>query len=209
MFPTLAVVLPSTLPMIEAARKRATYEDVLAVDPRKVAQVVDGVLYTQPRPSLLHAQVTTELTSTLNPPFRHGRGGPGGWIFLIEPELHLGPEPDILVPDLAGWRRSRMPRVPAQPYHTLAPDWLAEVLSPSTARFDRGLKLPVYASEGVGHAWLLDPIARTVEVLRLDGVGYRLVGTWGGDEDARLEPFEDVTIELRSLWDAADGEPSA
>lgn len=193
--------------MIEAARKRATYDDVLAADPRQVAEVVDGVLYTQPRPSLLHAQVTTELTSSLNPAFRHGRGGPGGWIFLIEPELHLGGEPDILVPDLAGWRTSRMPRVPAAPYLTLAPDWLAEVLSPSTARLDRGAKLPIYAREGVGHTWLIDPVARTVEVLRLDGAGYRLVGTWG-DETARIEPFADVTLELRLLWDAMVTGPS-
>lgn len=192
--------------MTEAAHRRATYEDVLAAHARRVAEVVDGVLYTQPRPSLLHAQVTTELTSSLNPPYRHGRGGPGGWIFLIEPELHLGVEPDILVPDLAGWRTARMPRVPARPYHTLAPDWVAEVLSPSTARFDRGAKLPVYAREGVGHVWLLDPMARTVEVLRLDGAGYRLVGTWGGDDTARLEPFADVTFELRLLWDEAEAQ---
>lgn len=187
--------------MTQAARKRATYEDVLAADPRQIAEVIDGVLYTQPRPSLRHAQVTTELTSSLNPPFRHGRGGPGGWIFLMEPELHLGVEPDILVPDLAAWRTSRMAQVPAEPYLALAPDWVAEVLSPSTARIDRGIKLPVYAREGVGHAWLLDPAARTVEVLRLDGAGYRLVGTWGGNETVRLEPFSDVMLELQVLWE--------
>lgn len=194
--------------MTEAARKRATYADVLAADARQVAEVVDGILYTQPRPSLLHAQVTTELTSSLNPPFRHGRGGPGGWIFLVEPELHLGLEPDILVPDLAAWRTSRMPQVPAEPYLALAPDWVAEVLSPSTARIDRGVKLPVYAREGVGQAWLLDPTAQTVEVLRLDGSGYRLVGTWGGNESARLEPFADMIFELRLLWDTGTRGPS-
>lgn len=195
--------------MTQTARKRATYEDVLAADPRLVAQVLDGVLYTQPRPSLRHAQVTTELTSSLNPPFRHGRGGPGGWIFLIEPELHLGVEPDILVPDLAAWRTSRMAEVPAEPYLALAPDWVAEVLSPSTARIDRGVKLPIYAREGVGHAWLLDPAAQTVEVLRLDGTGYRLVGTWGGRETARLEPFVDVMFELRLLWETASDDASS
>lgn len=187
--------------MVDAAHRRATYEDVLAVDTPLVAELVDGVLHTQPRPSLLHAQVTTELAAGLNPAFRHGRGGPGGWIFLVEPELHLGVEPDIVVPDIAGWRTTRMPRVPAQPYHTLAPDWLAEVLSPSTARFDRGAKLPVYAREGVAHVWLVDPSARTLEVLRLDGDGDRLVGTWGDDETALLEPFAAVPFELRVLWD--------
>lgn len=195
--------------MTHTARKRATYEDVLAADPRQVAEVIDGVLYTQPRPSLRHAQVTTELASSLNPPFRHGRGGPGGWIFLIEPELHLGVELDILVPDLAAWRTSRMAQVPAEPYLALAPDWVAEVLSPSTARIDRGVKLPIYAREGVGHAWLLDPAAQTVEVLRLDGTGYRLVGTWGGRETARLEPFVDVMFELRLLWETASDDVSS
>lgn len=127
----------------------------------------------------------------------------------MEPELHLGVEPDILVPDLAAWRTSRMPRVPAEPYLALAPDWVAEVLSPSTARVDRGVKLPVYAREGVGHAWLLDPAARTAEVLRLDGAGYRLVGTWGGNETVRLEPFSDVMLELRVLWETASDDASA
>lgn len=126
----------------------------------------------------------------------------------MEPELHLGVEPDILVPDLAAWRTSRMPRVPAEPYLALAPDWVAEVLSPSTARIDRGVKLPVYAREGVGHAWLLDPAAQTVEVLRLDGTGYRLVGTWGGRETTRLEPFVDVLLELHLLWDALPDDPT-
>lgn len=189
--------------MVDAATRRAGYEDVLAVDARLIAEVIDGVLHTQPRPSLLHAQVTTELTSCLNPAFRHGRGGPGGWIFLMEPELHLGVEPDIVVPDIAGWRTSRMPRVPAEPYLTLAPDWLAEVLSPSTMRIDRVIKLPVYAQRGVGHVWLIDPVARTLEVLRLDGGGYRIVGAWGGEAAVALEPFAEVTIELGVLWDAS------
>lgn len=187
-------------PMTEAARKRATYEDVLAADPRMIAEVLDGTLYTQPRPALPHAQVASELAYELIGPFRHGRGGPGGWHILVEPELHLGPEPDILVPDLAGWRRSRMPRVSKEPFETLPPDWAAEILSPSTTRVDRSVKLPIYQREKVGHVWLVDPLAMTIEVLRLDGDGYRLLGVQAGRGIARLEPFEAIELDLTALW---------
>ena len=186
--------------MTAAARKRASYQDVLAADPRTIAEVVDGVLYTQPRPALGHAQVASELTYRLIGPFRHGRGGPGGRHILVEPELHLGPEPDILVPDLAGWRTSRMPRVTNRAFETLPPDWVAEILSPSTSRVDRSLKLPVYQRERVPHVWLVDPQAMTIEVLRLDGASYRLLGVHADDAHARLEPFDEVELDVASLW---------
>jgi Uma2 family endonuclease len=194
--------------MTAVARRRARYDDVLAADPRCIAEVVDGVLYTQPRPALGHAQVASELTYRLIGPFRHGRGGPGGWHILVEPELHLGLEPDIVVPDLAGWRTSRMPRVSNRPFETLPPDWVAEILSPSTTRVDRGVKLPVYQRERVLHVWLLDPQAMTVEVLRLDGESYRLLGVHTGEAPARLEPFEAIELEVASLWLEDDVTPS-
>lgn len=193
--------------MNEAARKRATYEDVLAADPHMVAEVLHGVLHLQPRPALRHAKVASELVYELIGPFRRGRGGPGGWHILVEPEVHLGPEPDILVPDLAGWRTSRMPRVSEGAYETLPPDWVAEILSPSTTRVDRSEKLPIYRREQVPHVWLIDPHARTIEVLRLDGEGYRLVGVFAGEAKARLEPFEAVELDIDSLW-LPPGEPS-
>jgi Uma2 family endonuclease len=186
--------------MTAAARKRASYEDILAADPRVIAEIVDGVLYTQPRPALGHALVASELTYRLIGPFRHGRGGPGGWHILVEPELHLGPEPDILVPDLAGWRTSRMPRVSNRAFETLAPDWVAEILSPSTSRIDRSMKLPVYLRERVPHVWLLDPQAMTIEVLRLDGGSYRLLGVHTDDDRARLEPFDEIELDCATLW---------
>jgi Uma2 family endonuclease len=125
-------------------------------------------------------------------------GRPGGWILLDEPELHF--HGDILAPDLAGWRRERMPELPDAAAFELAPDWVCEVLSPSTSALDRADKLPIYAREGVRHAWLVDPIARTLEVLRLEGANWLLVGTWSGDVDVRAEPFDAIELELGVLW---------
>src|ERR1700690_1278142 len=152
--------------MGDPAKRRATYEDLLAVPDRRVAEIIDGVLVTMPRPAALHAWASSSLGGELHGPFMRGRGGPGGWILLDEPELHL--HGDVLVPDLAGWRRERMPELPDAPAFELAPDWVCEVLSPSTAATDRAQKMPIYAREGVGHAWLVGPIARTPEDCRLE-----------------------------------------
>jgi Uma2 family endonuclease len=190
--------------MGESAHRRATYEDLLAVPHDEVAELIGGELHTSPRRSPPHALATTVLGEELGPPFRRGRGGPGGWIFLFEPELHLG-EDDVLVPDLAGWRKERLPNIPDdQPYLTLAPDFVCEVLSPSTQRRDRVQKLPLYRREGVGHVWLIDPAARTLEVYRLDGESFRLVDTFAGTEPIRAEPFEAIAFDLGALW----GEPA-
>jgi Uma2 family endonuclease len=134
---------------------------------------------------------------------RRGRGGPGGWLILDEPELHWAA--DIVVPDVAGWRRERPPAVPDAAFVELAPDWACEVLSPSTAHLDRRLKVPLYAREGVPWVGLVDPLARYVDVLRLDGTSYRLLGTFGPSENARLEPFEAIELELSALWPSPRG----
>ncbi len=183
----------------DPARNRATYEDLLKVDSNKVAEIIDGVLRTSPRPAARHTNAASVLGEELGPPFRRGRGGPGGWVILDEPELHLAA--DILVPDLAGWRRENMPEIPDEPFFTLAPDWACEVLSPSTEAVDRADKLPIYAREGVGHAWLVDPIAQTLEVLRLDGDTYRLVATWRESARVRAEPFDAIELDLALLWE--------
>ncbi len=177
---------------------RASYQDVLDADPNLIAEAIDGVLYTQPRPSGPHTEAASVLAMDLGNPFHRGRGGPGGWILLHEPELHLGD--DILVPDLAAWRRERLPEVPDAPFFELAPDWVCEVLSESTARHDRQRKRPIYARERVGHLWLVDPMVRIVEVFRLDGPSYRSVATYGEDDVVRLEPFDAVELELAALW---------
>jgi len=208
--------------VVASPKPKATYADVLATPERLVAEVLFGVLYTHPRPARAHTRAASRLGAEIDGPFDRGRGGPGGWIILDEPELHFGrsPDEDIVVPDLAGWRRVRMPDVGEGAYFTLAPDWVCEVLSPTTAAVDRTEKMRIYAREGVQHAWLLDPIAKTLEVYRLPrrssprtkkAKGKRrpamsrarewvLVDVWRGDAKVRAEPFDAVPLELASLW---------
>jgi Uma2 family endonuclease len=184
----------------DPAVKRATYEDVLNAPEHKVAEVIDGVLSTHPRPAFPHAQAASTLGEELGPPFKRGKGGPGGWIILAEPELHLGTEPDILVPDLAGWRRETMPVMPDAPFTTVRPDWVCEVLSPGTQRHDRHTKMPVYRREGVTHVWLIEPLERTLEVYFLDGATYRLLATHADAEQVRVPPFDAIVLDLAVLW---------
>lgn len=186
--------------MADAARRRATYQDVLDAPPHTVAEVIAGTLYTHPRPRTRHARASSRLGDLLGGPFDRGLDGPGGWVILDEPELHLGRDPDIVVPDLAGWRRQTIPELPDEPYLTVRPDWVCEILSPTTERVDRADKIPVYSREGVGHVWLIDPEVRTLEVLRLDGETYRLMQTLRDDSVSRVEPFEAIELELGALW---------
>jgi Uma2 family endonuclease len=184
--------------MPDPARKRATYQDVIDAPEHQVAEVVDGELYLSPRPAAPHAVASSRIGGLMSGPFDFGRGGPGGWWILDEPELHFGE--DVLVPDIAGWRRDRMPAVPPVAYFELAPDWVCEVVSPKTGRLDRMRKLPVYAREQVAHAWLVDPLQRTVEVFRLDGGRWVLINVFGDDQVARLEPFDAMEIDLLDVW---------
>jgi Uma2 family endonuclease len=212
--------------VVASPKAKATYADVLAAPAHVVAEVLFGVLYTHSRPAAPHTRASSRLGAELDGPFDRGRGGPGGWIILDEPELHFGkaPDEDIIVPDLAGWRRERMPSIADVAFFTLAPDWVCEVLSPSTAPIDRTEKMHIYAREGVRHAWLVDPIAKTLEVFRLaratprakakskgktkrapararSGSGdWVLVDVWRGDAKVRAEPFDAVPLELGALW---------
>ena len=163
-----------------------------------VAEIVDGELFASPRPRPRHSVATSVLGAELNAPFHLGRGGPGGWWILFEPELHFGE--DVLVPDIAGWRRDRLPEIPDEAHFTLPPDWICEVLSPHNERHDRVRKLPVYARAGVAHAWLVDPLARTVEVLQLHAGQWMAVRTYRHDEALRAEPFTAAEIDLLALW---------
>jgi Uma2 family endonuclease len=184
--------------MGDPAKRRATYEDLLAVPKHLVAEIINGTLVTMPRPASLHARASSRLGAELDGPFDRGRGGPGGWILLDEPELHL--HGDVLVPDLAGWRRERMPELPDASAFELAPDWICEVLSPSTAATDRAEKLPIYAREQVGHVWLVDPIAKTLEACHLESGRWVLLGAWRDDTKVRAAPFEAFELELAGLW---------
>jgi len=184
--------------MGEPAQRRATYTELQRVPVHLVAELIEGVLHTHPRPASLHAQATTTLGEELGPPFKRGKGGPGGWILLDEPELHL--DENVLVPDMAGWRRETMPELPEVAHFELRPDWVCEAISPRTGQHDRVRKMPLYARHGVTHVWIVDPAARTLEVYRLDGETYRLIATHGGDEQLRAEPFDAIELELGALW---------
>ena len=176
----------------------ATYQDVLDAPPNMVAEVVYGTLYTHPRPAMPHAWASSGLGSKLGEPFNFGRGGPGGWWIVFEPELHLGE--DIVVPDIAGWRHTRMPEFPRTAFCTLAPDWACEVLSPSTRALDRGAKQSIYAREGVAHLWLVDPDACKLEALELREGRWILLTTLSGDAAVSLPPFDAITFSLGDLW---------
>jgi Uma2 family endonuclease len=181
-------------------RRRATYEDLFSLPDHVVGEIIEGELYASPRPASPHAFAVSAIGQDLGPLSRlpGGARGPGGWWILDEPELHFGA--DILVPDLAGWRQERMPTVPNVAYFELAPDWTCEAISPSTGRLDRVRKMPIYARKGVQVLWLVDPSTHTLEVYRLVDAHWVVLRTLGGDDVARIEPFEEIEIEVGRWW---------
>jgi Uma2 family endonuclease len=164
-----------------------------------IGELIDGELVTQPRPAAPHARAASRLGMEVGNPFDRGKGGPGGWIILDEPELHL--HGDALVPDLAGWRRERMPELPEVAAFELAPDWVCEVLSASTQRWDRVRKMRVYAREQVSHVWLVDPVAQTLEVYTWSGSAWVRSQVAEGGEKLRATPFEAIELDLALLWE--------
>jgi len=186
--------------MKKPPKKPATYEDLVALPETMVGEIIDGELFASPRPAFGHARVASVLGAELGGPFDRGRGGPGGWWILDEVELHLGS--DVLVPDIAGWRRSKMinPPAPTEPFVTVAPDWICEVPSPSTETIDRARKLNIYAREHVTNTWLINPLAKTLEVMRLEKGKWVLQGVFREAEKVRAEPFEAIELELSALW---------
>jgi len=179
-------------------KKGATYDDLVAVPEHYVAEMFDGELYASPRPAFPHARAATALAAKLGGPFDFNRSGPGGWFLLIEPELHFGN--DVVVPDIAGWRRERLPAIPNVAYSTLAPDWICEVVSPSTEDIDRGMKLHIYARESVAHAWLVDPLRQSLEVLALESGNLERIEEHRGGANVRARPFDTIELELSALW---------
>lgn len=189
------------------AMRAATYEDLLKVPDSLVAEIIEGELYATPRPAVPHAVAASVLGSELGSPFQQGRGGPGGWWILDEPELHLGA--DVLVPDLAGWRRERLPALPNAPAITAVPDWICEILSPSTEALDRVPKLRIYAREGVRNVWFVNPRTQTLEILRLESGAWMLLSTHDGDASVRAEPFDALPLDLFRLWGRSAPESSS
>lgn len=187
------------LKMSDPARKLPTYADVLAAPEHMVAEILLGEFHLSPRPARKHGHVTSVLGVDLGSAFGRGRGGPGGWVIFDEPELHFGE--DIIVPDLAGWKRERFPvGEDEESFFVTPPDWVCEVLSKSTVRYDRTDKLTIYARERIPFVWLVDPVARTLEALALEGERWVLFGTYRDDQIVRASPFEAVGIELGALW---------
>lgn len=180
------------------SKKPATYEDIRKLPEMMVGELVGGELIASPRPSTGHSRAAGALSGELEGPFQRGNGGPGGWWILGEPELHL--DGNVLVPDLAGWRRERLPHMPDVPFLEIAPDWLCEILSPSTAGFDRIRKMPIYLRKGVSHVWLIEPAARVLEAFRREGEKWILLASFGGNQYARIEPFEAHEFDLKAFW---------
>lgn len=168
-----------------------------------VAEILDGELHTMPRPKPRHARTATRLVRGLGP-FDDDPGDPGGWVLLLEPELHLGPKPDKIVPDIAGWRRERLPHSvfdeDAPGHVELAPDWVCEILSDRTERIDRGRKMRIYLREHVSHVWLVNPVLLTLEVYRSASDTWTLLDTHEGDTVARVPPFDAIELNLSTLW---------
>jgi Uma2 family endonuclease len=171
---------------------------VLDAPPNMVAELVSGALHLHPRPAARHARATFRMAMKLGDPYDDGVGGPGGWYFAIEPELHLGG--DVVVPDLAGWRRERMGTFPDTPAIELVPDWVCEILSPGTRRFDLTEKRALYGAHGAAFLWLLDPQAELLEAFALSEGAWVLAGTAQGDGEVRLAPFEAAGFSLSALW---------
>jgi len=184
--------------MSTPAPKIATYDDLRALPPNLVGEIVHGVLHSHPRPAPKHIRSASKLGAKLDRPFDEGDGGPGGWWILDEPECHLVGQ--VLVPDMAGWRRERMPAMPDTAWFELAPDWVCEILSPGTARFDRVQKMPIYAEAGVGHLWLIDPDLRTLEAYAREGTRWVLLGSHADQDVVRMPPFDAIELELGVLW---------
>jgi Uma2 family endonuclease len=180
-------------------RRPATYADLEAVPAHLVAEIINGELRTTRPLAPIHASTSSALGFVVGGPFWVGIGGPGGWRILDKPEIHLGP--DVLVPDLAGWRLERMPELPETAYFDLPPDWICEVLSPSTEAVDRAEKMPIYARENVQFSWLIDPILKTLEVFILNpDRRWILAAVHQGDARVRAEPFDAIDLDLALLW---------
>jgi Uma2 family endonuclease len=180
------------------APKPATYADLEAVPEHLVAEIIYGTLFTHPRPVPKHATAQSALNAKLGNPFQFGAGGPGGWVFMTEPELHLGPH--VVVPDIAGWRIERLPMMPETAWVETAPDWVCEILSPSTENIDRGKKLPIYGTYGVGHCWLVNPVTRFLEAYELREGKWLLVETFAEGAEVAAPPFAAAPFPLSALW---------
>ena len=184
--------------MAETAKRAATYEDLLAVPEPFVAEILFGELVTHPRPAAPHVITASALGHVLGPPFQAGVGGPGGWIFAAEPELHLGQH--VAVPDLAAWRIERLSVLPKTAWFGIAPDWVCEILSRSTERYDRGDKRLIYTEAGVAHAWYVNPVLRMLEAYELREGKWVTLDVFFDNEEVTAPPFAEIRFPANRLW---------
>jgi len=185
---------------MNAILKPTLYEQLMDLPEHVTGEILNGELQAMPRPSGKHGLAESALGMRIGAPFRFGEGGPGGWWIIVEPEVHFIRDVEVAVPDLAGWRRERMPSMPDDHRFEIVPDWVCEILSPSTVKKDRVLKLPIYARYGVQHAWIVDPLAQTLEAFALQEDRWVLIATLKDDDPVAVPPFDAVTFSLADLW---------
>jgi hypothetical protein len=184
--------------MADAKKSPATYADIEALPPHVTGEILFGVLHAQPRPASPHTAAASSLGMVLGPPFQFGNGGPGGWVLIAEPELHLGPH--VVVPDFAGWRKDRLVGKTDGPWIDVPPDWACEVLSVSTRAWDKRDKMRIYATYNVPFLWHLDPVTRFLEVFRRQDQNWLLIETYAAGDVVTAPPFETLSFTLNDLW---------
>jgi len=184
-----------------ADRRPATYADLVALPTHLKGEILDGRLYTQPRPRDVHMMLAGAAFYDLYGKFHRGHAGPSSWWVVIEPGIELPRSPEFS-PDSAGWRRDRVPRRPdRKDTWRVVPDWIFEVLSPSNRVYDLTIKRRFYAEIGVQHLWYLDPDTRSVLVSRLVNGAWLDIGEFTDAAPVRMEPFDAVELDLREWWD--------
>lgn len=186
--------------MSHLAHLDTLYEAIERLPEGVTGELINGQLHTQPRPAARHALAASNLGADLISPFSRGRGGPGGWWIIDEPEVHFVRNTEVLVPDLGGWRRERMPVLPEDQRFEVVPDWVCEVLSPSTASKDRELKMPMYVHYGVQYAWIVDPVRYLLEAYELKNSEWASIGIFGSGDAIAAPPFEAVSLDVDALW---------
>jgi Uma2 family endonuclease len=179
--------------------KPATMADLEALPPNVKGEIIEGVLHVLPRPRSRHSNATSCVDNALKGPFQFGRGGPGGWWILVEPGIELPGSPEV-APDLAAWRRERLPSLPDDRSIDVVPDWVCEILSPTTRAYDLRVKRPFYARVGVRHLWYIDLQAQSLTVSQLEGGRWVELDVYGGDDIVRAEPFEAIEMALAEWW---------
>lgn len=178
----------------------ATYEDILALPENIVGEILNGQLEAHPRPAPKHALAASSIGDELVSPFQKGRGGSGGWWIIDEPECHV--EGEVFVPDLAGWLKKNMPTLPKTTYFDIRPDWVCEIISPSSARRDRVTKMTIYARLAIPYYWIIDPIGQTLEVYQLqNNHNWRLLKTYADADEVTVAPFDSYSFSLANLWE--------